>query len=248
MPAAEDPYLIPGSQVLRNRVGARTAEQLLLAENDLVTARFQELNEEHLTAQGTLEQLRWIHHYLFQDVYDLAGQVRTIDMSKGGGTVFQPLRLFNNGAEYAERTLRADCMLVGLKRDEFVKRLSVHYDNFNMLHPFREGNGRTQRVFWTLVARDAGWGLDWPAVSKSENDRASILAHERVDYSLLEAMFARIAQPLDRESGPADLTGAQLNDARWGEEQPILQEILSEADYQVQRRRLSYQLEGDTRD
>ncbi|MFT8574019.1 MAG: hypothetical protein ABF770_09915, partial [Bifidobacterium aquikefiri] len=46
-----------------------------------------------LTAEGTVSQLQWIHHYLFQDVYEWAGRIRTIDMSKGGGSVFQPLRL-----------------------------------------------------------------------------------------------------------------------------------------------------------
>lgn len=45
--------------------------------------------------------------------------------------------------------------------DTFVKRLSVNYDNFNVLHPFREGNGRTQRMFWDLIAQAAGWHFDW---------------------------------------------------------------------------------------
>ena len=117
-------------------------------------------------------------------------------MSKGGGSVFQPLQLFTIGVRYAEGTLENDHMLRGLDRDQFIERLAANYDNFNTLHPFREGNGRTQRVFWTLVARDAGWGLDWSQISKRENDVASFIAHENVDYHPLEAMFETIAQPL----------------------------------------------------
>lgn len=191
-----DPYLIPGTNVLRNLVNAQSEQALSAAENDWVTFRFLQLRAMPLTAEGTVEQLQRIHHFLFQDVYEWAGQIRTIDMSKGGGSVFQPLELFATGAQYAESTLRSDHMLQGLDRDRFIERLAVNYDNFNTLHPFREGNGRTQRVFWTLIARDAGWGLNWAQVNKRVNDVASFVAHEKGDYHLLTRMFETITQPL----------------------------------------------------
>ena len=191
-----DPYLISGMKVLRNKVNAHTEQALADAENAWVTFRFMQLRATPLTAEGTVEQLQWIHQYLFQDVYEWAGRFRTIDISKGGGSVFQPLQLFTIGVQYAESTLQGDHMLQGLDQDRFIERLAVNFDNFNTLHPFREGNGRTQRVFWTLIARDAGWGLDWMRVSKRENDMASFIAHEQVDYRPLQTMFAKIAQPL----------------------------------------------------
>ncbi|KAB7789857.1 hypothetical protein [Bifidobacterium leontopitheci] len=70
LPDAIDPYLIPGTNVLRNLVGATTVADLEAAENDLVSVRALELMENPPKAQGTLEQLQWIHHQLFQDVYD----------------------------------------------------------------------------------------------------------------------------------------------------------------------------------
>ncbi|MFT9231309.1 MAG: Fic family protein [Bifidobacterium sp.] len=194
-----DPYLIPGTNVLRNKVNAQSEQELADAENDLVNARYSKLASMPLAAEGTVGQLQWIHHYLFQDVYEWAGRIRTIDMSKGGGSVFQPLQLFTTGVQYAESTLENDHMPQGLDRDQFIERLAVNFANFNTLHPFREGNGRTQRVFWTLVARDAGWGLDWSRVTKRENDIASFVAHENVDYHPLEAMFDKITQPLPPE-------------------------------------------------
>lgn len=80
-----DPYLIPGTNVLRNLVGATDEDALAAAENDLCSARAAILREHLPPAEGTLEQLRRIHWFLFQDVYGWAGEIRTIDMGKGEG-------------------------------------------------------------------------------------------------------------------------------------------------------------------
>jgi cell filamentation protein len=242
-----DPYLISGTDVLRNLAGITDGRQLALFENESVTLRYSELAKMPLTAEGTVSQLQWIHHYLFQDVYEWAGRIRTIDMSKGGGSVFQPLQLFTTGVQYAESTLQDDHMLQGLDRDRFIERLAANYDNFNTLHPFREGNGRTQRVFWTLVARDAGWGLDWAQISKRENDVASFIAHENVDYHPLEAMFARITQPLplgqDQRLLPSMGFKAGMDETPG---QPNTYQVLSDREYEQQRQRYSYQTKGST--
>lgn len=240
MTESSDPYLIPGTEVLRNTLGAHTSEELAAAENDLVNARFIKLNEMPLKAEGTLAQLQWIHHYLFQDVYGWAGQIRTIDMSKGGGSVFLPLRFFATGVTYAEHTLRDDRLLTGMDRERFIQLLSVNYDNFNTLHPFREGNGRAQRVFWTLIARDAGWGLNWSRVSKDENDHASFIAHENVDYAPLESMFANIVQPLNIHNDRHTLPTIGL-DSPQGTDRPNVYQVLSDQDYAYHRHRLDHQ-------
>ena len=204
-----DPYLIPGTNVLRNLVGATDEDALAAAENDLCSARAAILREDLPPAEGTLEQLRRIHRFLFRDVYDWAGEVRTIDMGKGEGLPFQPLELFSIGVRYSEEVLRADDLFKGLGHEEFVKRLSVSYNNFNILHPFREGNGRTQRIFWEIIAREAGWHFDWGLIDKRTNDQASIAGMQRNDLRPLEDMFRRIVKPLSEpltmsnESGPS---------------------------------------------
>lgn len=108
MARVPDPYLIPGTNVLRNLVGATDEDSLAAAENDLCSARAAILGEDLPPAEGTLEQLRRIHRFLFQDVYDWAGEIRTIDMGKGEGLPFQPLELFSIGVRYSEGVLRAD--------------------------------------------------------------------------------------------------------------------------------------------
>ena len=191
-----DPYLLPGTNVLRNLVGAEDESSLEAAENDLCSSRASMLRENLPSAEGTLEQLRWIHGFLFQDVYEWAGKIRTIDMSKGGGLPFQPLELFDIGVRYSEEVLRGDNYLRDLDRETFAKRLSVNYNNFNILHPFREGNGRTQRIFWEIIAREAGWHLDWGLTTKRTNDLASIAAMQQGNLRPLEDMFTAIAKPL----------------------------------------------------
>ena len=117
-------------------------------------------------------------------------------MGKGEGLPFQPLELFSIGVHYSEEVLRGDDFLKGLGRGEFVKRLSVSYNNFNILHPFREGNGRTQRIFWEIIAREAGWHFDWGLIDKRTNDQASIAGMQRNDLRPLEDMFGRIVKPV----------------------------------------------------
>lgn len=75
--------------------------------------------------------------------------------------------------------------------------MAYHYDNYNFVHPFREGNGRTQRLLWTLICHHAGYDLDWRDVTGAENDEASRLAAEDRDMGALVSIFARIAAPCD---------------------------------------------------
>lgn len=188
-----DPYLIPGTDVLRNKLGITDGRTLATAEYDLSTARTIEiLSDPWFKAEGTVEQLQRIHRCLFQDVYDWAGQIRTVDIHKSGGVPFQPIELFREGAGYAEETLRRDHMLTGMDHDTFIRRLSVNYDNFNVLHPFREGNGRTQRVFWTSIAGQAGWQIDWTRATKGQIADTSKAAMMAGDRRPLEDMFDRI--------------------------------------------------------
>ena len=88
-------------------------------------------------------------------------------------------------------------MLRELNGEKFAELLAYHFDNYNFVHPFREGNGRTQRLFWTFLCHDAGYDLDWRKVSGEENDEASRLAAEDRDYAGLIRIFRRIAKPCD---------------------------------------------------
>jgi cell filamentation protein len=121
-------------------------------------------------------------------------------MRKGTDAVaesFMPVSRLQTGAMFAFQELADDKYLRGMDRDTFIDRLAHHYDQVNYLHPFREGNGCTQRVLWTQVARQAGYDLDWRGVTGAVNDRASRDAMERQDLSGLRTMFATIVHPIN---------------------------------------------------
>ncbi|NII68368.1 Fic/DOC family protein [Microbacterium ulmi] len=196
-----DPYLDPATGFLRNLVGARTRAVLDQAEADLVGARLLDLPAAKIPPTGDLTELRGIHRYLFQDVYGWAGQLRTVDIRKNvdGGGYFVPVSMIERSARFATEELGQDDYLRGMDRAVFIQRLAHHYDQLNYIHPFREGNGRAQRVFWDRVADDAGWRLNWVGVTGQANDAASRAAAERRDLIPLIEMFDRIVTPL----GPA---------------------------------------------
>lgn len=198
MPEFVDPYLEPASGILRNNLGITDQRALDAAEADLVEARRVQMIIRPVKVTGDLRQLQAIHGQLFQDVYDWAGQLRTVDIRKGSDAdaeFFMPMSRLESGAGFAFAELAEDKQLRGLDRDRFVDRLAHHYDQVNYLHPFREGNGRTQRIFWTQVAAAAGYDLDWSQVTGAENDKASRDAMERRDFAGLHTMFDRIVRP-----------------------------------------------------
>ncbi len=159
----QDPYIDPATGLLRNLVGALTKEALSDAEGDLAFTRLVQLMDRPPAATGDLAELQAVHRHLFQDVYAWAGEIRTVDVRKNveGAEFFLPVSMIARASRFAAEELRTEKMLLGIGRSQFIKRLSYHYEQFNYIHPFREGNGRTQRVFWNRIAVDAGWQLDW---------------------------------------------------------------------------------------
>lgn len=198
-----DPYIDQASGVLKNLVGAKTYDELRNAEGELVSSRMSDFIEKlPFEASGTLEDFCAIHRYLFQDIYSWAGEIRTVEIRKAseGSEFFLPSSNIPMGIAWAQEELKKDGMLKNMDPCQFAERLSYHYDNYNFVHPFREGNGRTQRLFWTILCHSAGYDLDWREVSGEENDEASRAAAEDRDFSKLIDIFERISQRCDPET------------------------------------------------
>ena len=198
MPEFTDPYLDPATGILRNLVGATSQPDLDWREAQLTAVAAVSIGVSPVKPTGDLRELCAIHERLFGKLYDWAGKVRTVDMRKGSdrnADFFMPVSRLDSGAGFAFLELAEDNHLKGLGTEQFVNRLAHHYDQVNYLHPFREGNGRTQRILWTNVARRAGWTLRWNEVTGAENDQASRHAMENRDLSGLRTMFNRIAAP-----------------------------------------------------
>ncbi len=195
---AVDPYFDPHIGDLRNLLGATSSEELRKLEPQIVFANELELESADIPRTNDLAELLLIHKQLFKGIYDWAGKIRTVDIKKNAESseYFLIVSKINAAAAYVFNEMAKENYLCGLDYNGFVKRLAHYYDQLNYIHPFREGNGRAQRVFWARVAKDAGYEIDWTKVVGNENDEASRRAAEEMDVSWLEKMFSKIVKPL----------------------------------------------------
>jgi cell filamentation protein len=184
-----DPYLDLRTGVLRNRLGLTDSVALAAAEADFTAARLAGLELQPVPGGYDLTHLQAFHWHVFGDVYPWAGQLRTVALGKG--------RLFCPPAELEDRgaalfgALAGDGHLRGHDRTGLVAGLAELLAGINALHPFREGNGRTQRAFLAQLARDAGHRIRWAALDRGENVQASVAAHEG-DLAPMRAMLDRL--------------------------------------------------------
>ncbi|MDR0980065.1 MAG: Fic family protein [Candidatus Nomurabacteria bacterium] len=129
-------------------------------------------------------------------MYGWAGKIRVVDIRKNvpGAEYFLVKSKIFTASEYVFGELAKENNLTGLDKEKFVERLAYFYDQVNFIHPFREGNGRTQRVFFSRIAKDVGFEIDWDLIVGEENDKASRLAAEKMDLHLLIEMFNKIVE------------------------------------------------------
>ena len=139
-----------------------------------------------------LAHLRAIHRHLFQDIYDWAGELRTVEIAKEGHQ-FQFRRYIETGMADVHRRLVAANFLSGLDLSAFAAGAAEIVGDINYVHPFREGNGRTQTQYLRLLADRAGHPIDLTLLDRDAWMAASRVAH-RGDYSAFEAEIARVAR------------------------------------------------------
>jgi cell filamentation protein len=168
---ADDPYIDPAAGVLRNKLGLKTAKELAAAEREITHAALIYLAESPVSPSYDLPHLSAIHRRIFGDINDWAGQLRTVAIAKGSWFCL-PQYIESSAAE-TFRALRGENLLRGLTLDAFTERLTYYLGEVNAIHPFREGNGRTQRAFFGQLARDAGFVLDWQHLDADRNVAAS---------------------------------------------------------------------------
>jgi cell filamentation protein len=185
----DDPYVIPGTNVLRNRLGITDARKLDRAERRLVGDR---IAESVPNGSFDLNHLRAIHRHLFQDIYDWAGELRTVEISKGGSQ-FQFRQYIPIGMADVHRRLNRAGFLRHLPAREFAREAGIIMGDINYIHPFREGNGRTQAQYLRQLAEQAEHRLDLRRIDPAKWIEASKASH-MADYQLMgEVIRAAIA-------------------------------------------------------
>jgi cell filamentation protein, protein adenylyltransferase len=167
----EDPYSDPVTGVLYNKLGLGTAAGLEAAEREITHAALILVDESPVSPSYDLPHLQEIHKRIFGEIYEWAGQIRTVAIAKGA--VFCLPQYVESSAAVIFRELHDEDCLRGLRHDMFVGRLAYYLGEVNALHPFREGNGRAQRAFFRQLARDAGFTLAWQHLDPARNVKAS---------------------------------------------------------------------------
>jgi cell filamentation protein len=171
----EDPYVYPSTSVLRNRFGEHDGAELARREAAATTVRLAELAERPIPGPYDLPHLQAFHRQIFGDVYEWAGQLRTVAIEKGD--LFALPEHIEPYLSDVLRQLPSEDHLRGLGHDAFVDRLTHYLAEINSVHPFREGNVRAQRAFLEQLANDAGYHIDWTRLDAGRNIDASQAAH-----------------------------------------------------------------------
>jgi cell filamentation protein len=183
-----DPYLHPGTNVLKNLRGLTNLELLDRFEARRTHRRIAELIDTPVAGRFDVAHLKAIHRYIFQDVYHWAGECRTVNISKGGH-LFGVAAFLEAALQQVLQKLAAENYLAGLDAAGFSGRAAWFLGEINAAHPFREGNGRTQREFIRELGLKAGHYIDWRAATRKEMTGASRLSHLSGDMSLLERLL-----------------------------------------------------------
>ena len=191
---ADSKYCYPNSDVLINKLNITSSKELFEAEVQLTSIRLQELQEHPLKGRYDFEHLKAIHHYIFQDLYDWAGKERTVEIGKGN--LFCTTPCIQSYANSVFSKYYSQCYDVKNNREDFIKAFAENYGDVNALHPFREGNGRTQREFARLVCLACGYDFNLSCVTHQEMLEASILSFNKNDSSGFFKIFSKAVTPL----------------------------------------------------
>ncbi len=187
-------YCYGDTGVLKNKLGIIDANQLMTAEREITALRMAEGMINRVEGNFDFNHLKAIHYFLFRDIYEWAGQTRTINISKGSEFC---------RVEYIEE--QAKLLFNKLKKEDYLRkytdinqvaeRLAYYISEINAIHPFREGNGRAQRMFIEYLSYYNGYQLDFMKITSEEMLEASIQSFN-IDYTMMEQLFKRAISSL----------------------------------------------------
>lgn len=185
-------YCYPFSHVLKNKLGIEDGDKLSFAEREITSLRIANAKINPVEGKFDLRHLKAIHNYVFSDIYEWSGELRWVDIAKGN--MFCHYAYIEDNANKLFDQLRAEKHLKNTPPEQIPYRFSYYFGEINVLHPFREGNGRAQRLFIEYLAEYVGFGVDFSLVSPQEMIEASAEAYA-CNYSKMDALFGGITKP-----------------------------------------------------
>jgi cell filamentation protein len=160
--ASQDPYTLPNSSVLRNKLFIESEQELAAVEIQIT--ELAALNIPYKNPPYDLKYWQSIHQQLFSRIYEWAGQLRSIVISKGGTNFGLPQGI-EPQCDLVFGQLVKDKYLVDMPEHLFIQKLAEYYCELNACHPFRDGNGRAQRIMFEHIAWNCDHQLNFTGVS-----------------------------------------------------------------------------------
>ena len=171
---SSDPYCYPGSHVLRNKLGLTNADELAEAERSISMLRLAQMDKNGDCFPRTFDaqHLQAIHRFAFSDLFEWAGEYRTVNIAKG--SFFCVSDYIPEQMENVFTHLRNEKHLAETPARSMAARLAYYLGEINAIHPFREGNGRAQRAFVRQLAYENGYLLSFARTGRNEMIQASV--------------------------------------------------------------------------
>ena len=198
VPHSSDPHFDSVNGILRNLRGFTDQAHLDRFERRQSFAALIDLELNPVRGSFDQAHLQAIHRRIFEKVYPWAGELRRVNISRPASYPFTLIPFLQRNLDEVFAKLASEGHLQALATVAFVDRNAVYLGALNTLHPFREGNGRTQREFIRELAQEAGHILDWSRVAQKQMVEASILSHNLGQRSGLAAVIRSALIPAQR--------------------------------------------------
>lgn len=188
----DDPYLIKGTDCLKNKMGITDITELEQAERKVTRENIGKVQEQN--NPYSLNTMKYIHQTLFLSLYEWAGEIRQVGIWKGDTMFCVPERIEQEASKQfneLNKTFFEKRKYWSL--EEAADKLAYYYGELNALHPFREGNGRTQRILFEFIAQDIGYSIRW--LDERDQWIAANISAYTTDHKALNGIFLNILEP-----------------------------------------------------
>ncbi len=166
-------YCYPDSNVFKNKLNITDSNQLKKAEREITSLKTAQILTTRIKGNFDFTHLCKIHNFLFSDIYEWAGQIRVVDISKG--SLFCKYEFIEKEADKLFKELKDNNYIKNCKdKNDLIKQLAYYLGEINAIHPFREGNGRCQRIFIEHLSFHLGYNFDFMKITPKEMMEASI--------------------------------------------------------------------------
>lgn len=170
-----DPYCYPGTSTLINKLGIRERSLLEQAEKEITLFSANEIDFSH--PPYDLAYWQNLHKKLFSDLYDWAGELRSVNVTKSETQFCNPLYIQKESKRLFS-SLSNENYYIDLNREELISKSAELFTELNLIHPFREGNGRSQRILFIHLFANCGYNIDWYYVTTDDWINANIAGVE----------------------------------------------------------------------